>query len=96
MKALRAEGISCGSGYKPLNKEPFLEKTLNSRFYQKLFSGQRLAEYWKANECPQNDQLSREGLFFSQTYLLGSREDIDQIAEAISRIQAHSSEIAKL
>jgi len=96
MRALRAEGISCGSGYKPLNKEPFLEKTLNSRFYQKLFSGQRLAEYRKANECPKNDQLSREGLFFSQTYLLGSREDVDQIAEAVSRIQAHSSEIAKL
>ncbi len=96
MQALRKEGISCGSGYKPLNKEPFLAKTINSRFYRRLFSEERLAEYWKKNECPANDQLSREGLFFSQTYLLGSRGDIEQIAEAISRIQAHSSEIARL
>jgi dTDP-4-amino-4,6-dideoxygalactose transaminase len=94
LQALRKEGIPCGAGYKPVNKEPFLEKTLNSRSYKRLFSRERLDQYWAANECPATDRLSEEGLFFSQTCLLGTRSDIEQIGEAVARIQAHSGEIA--
>ena len=34
LKALEAEGIANESGYTPLNKEPFLDRTINSRHYK--------------------------------------------------------------
>ena len=37
LKALSAEGVPCSGGYSPLNKEPFLEHTLKSRAYQRLY-----------------------------------------------------------
>ena len=40
LKALSAEGIPCSGGYSPLNKEPFLKSTLQSKGYQKLYPKQ--------------------------------------------------------
>ena len=37
LKALEAEGIANESGYTPLNKEPFLDRTINSRHYKRAF-----------------------------------------------------------
>jgi len=96
LNALRKEGIDCGSGYSPLNKEPFLEKTFASRLYRTIYSEERLKRYREMNECPTNDRLCREGLFFSQTMLLGTREDVEQVAEAVSRIQRHAESIARI
>ena len=38
LEALRAEGIPCYDGYTPLNREAFLEHTLQSRAYQRIYS----------------------------------------------------------
>ena len=95
MKALDAEGVPTYGGYVPLNKEPFLENTLKSRSYQKLFSKQRLAEWRERTECPANDKLCTEAVWFMQTMLLDTREGMEQIAEAIRKIQAHAPELAR-
>lgn len=91
--ALRREGISVGTGYQPLNKEPFLEKTLQSRGFRKIYTDKELAEYRERNHCPENDRLCGEGLFFSQQILLGNDDDITQVAEAIQKISRHAGEI---
>ena len=78
-----------------MNEEPFLEKTLNSRAYRRIYSQDRLKRYREMNKCPANDKLAEEGLFFSQNCLMGSRRDVDQIAEAIGRIQKCAPEIAQ-
>ncbi|MFN0101313.1 MAG: DegT/DnrJ/EryC1/StrS family aminotransferase [Bryobacteraceae bacterium] len=96
LKALAAEGVPCSSGYGPLNKQPFLENVLNGRGYQRLFSADRLRHWRERNECPVNDLLCKEGVWFTQTMLLGAREDMEQIAAAISKIRAHAGELAKL
>ncbi len=96
LRALRKEGIPCGSSYRPLNREPFMEKVLNSRHYQRIYSGDRLRRYREKIQCPATDTLSDEGLFFSHTLLMGSRQDVEQIAEGIARIQKHAEEIARL
>jgi perosamine synthetase len=96
LRALRHEGISCGTGYGPLNREPFLEKTFASRGFRRIYPEQRLKRYREMNQCPANDRLCEEGLFFSHTLLLGGRGDVEQVAEAIARIQRHAGEIAKL
>jgi len=96
LRALRREGISCGAGYQPLNKEPFLEKIFNSRPYKRLYSPERMKRYREQNVCPATDELSEQGLFFSQRCLLGSEQDVSQIVGAIERIQIHASEIARV
>jgi hypothetical protein len=54
-----------------------------------------MKRYYEANQCPANNKLAEEGLFFSQTCLLGSTRDVEQMAEAIARIQKHAGEIVR-
>jgi dTDP-4-amino-4,6-dideoxygalactose transaminase len=96
LKALRAEGIPCSSGYGPLNKEPFLKETLQSRAYKAIFSESRLQAYWKNNLCPENDKLCEEAVWLGQTMLLGKRSDMDHIAAAIRKLQENRAELAKV
>jgi dTDP-4-amino-4,6-dideoxygalactose transaminase len=95
LAALAKEGIPCGAGYSPLNKEPFLKQTLNSRAYCRIYSEREIAEWEERNACPENDQLCEESVWFSQTMLLGPRRDMDQIAEAIRKIQKHAREVVR-
>lgn len=94
LKALAAEGVPCSSGYGQLNKQPFLENVLNSRGYQRLFTPARLKQWREQNECPVNDRITAEGVWFTQTMLLAGRSDMEQIAAAISKIQAHAKELS--
>jgi dTDP-4-amino-4,6-dideoxygalactose transaminase len=95
LKALTAEGVPCSSGYGPLNKQAFLENVLRGRGYQRLFPAERLRQWRERNECPVNDKLCGEAVWFTQTMLLGGRQDMDQIAAAISKIKAHAAELAR-
>jgi dTDP-4-amino-4,6-dideoxygalactose transaminase len=94
LKALRAEGIPASPGYSPLNKEPFLERTFASRGYQRIYSKQQLGDLRERNRCPQNDRLCEEAVWLTQTMLLGPRRDMEQIAEAIRKLQAHAGRVA--
>jgi len=95
LKALEAEGIPASGGYTPLNKEPFLKNTFDSRAYRAIYPAKQLAEWFKPNQCPANDQLCEEAVWFTQTMLLGPREDMDQIAEAIRKIRQHAGMLAQ-
>ncbi len=96
LKALRAEGIPCSGGYGPLNKEPFLQETLNSKAYQRIFSEGRLKAFWQNNQCPENDKLCAEAVWFGQTMLLGPRSDMEQIAAAIRKIHDNAGDLTKI
>lgn len=95
IEAMRAEGIPCSSGYQPLNREPFLKAALESRAYRYIYSAKDLAELEERNRCPENDQLCREAVWLSQNVLLGTKSDMDQIAEAARKIQRHASTLVK-
>ena len=86
LSALRAEGIPCSGGYSPLNKEGTIEDALNSRSFQKVFSKDRLDKYREQNHCPENDRLCEEAVWFAQNLLLGTKSDMDDITDAISKI----------
>ena len=94
LKALRAEGVPCYDGYTPLNKEAFLENTLQSRAYQRIYSSAELNNYRERNHCPVNEQLCAEAVWFGQTMLLGSTKDMDDIANAIRKIQKNAGALA--
>jgi perosamine synthetase len=94
LKAMRAEGIPASGGYAPLNKEPYLKNTFNSRGYQAIYSRERITRWEERNQCPENDRLCEEAVWFTQNMLLGARREMEQIAEAFKKIQAHASELA--
>jgi perosamine synthetase len=95
LKALQAEGVPCSGGYTPLNKEPFLKNTFDSRAYRAIYPSKQLAEWAERNHCPANDRLCGEAVWFTQTMLLGQREDMDQISDAIRKIQKHAAMLAR-
>jgi dTDP-4-amino-4,6-dideoxygalactose transaminase len=95
LKALNAEGVPASSGYSPLNKEPFLEDALGSRGFQAIYSKTRLDQWREQNRCPQNDRLCSEAIWMGQTMLLGTRQDMEDIAEAVRKVHAHAPQLAR-
>ena len=95
LKALTAEGIPCSGGYTPLDRQPFVQATLASRAYQRLYPKEVLAGWAERNRCPANDRLCEEAVWLTQTMLLGPRQDMDDIAAAIRKIQASAAELAR-
>ncbi len=94
MAALKAEGIPCSSGYGPVNRDPFFEHTLRSNNFRRAYSKARLDRCRQENHCPDNDQLCREAVWLSQNLLLGTREDMDDIADAIEKIYENRAALA--
>ena len=77
IKALIAEGIDCTPGYeRPLTDEGALKSV--SEAYPDLV--RRLP-------CPRVEHACRRSVWFYQSMLLGSREDMDDIVEAVGKIR---------
>jgi dTDP-4-amino-4,6-dideoxygalactose transaminase len=91
LKALQAEGVPCSAGYSPLNKEPFLKQTLNSRGFRHIYSETEIKALEERNVCPENDKLCQEAVWLTQNMLLGSKGDMEQIAEAVRKVQTQSA-----
>jgi dTDP-4-amino-4,6-dideoxygalactose transaminase len=91
LKALSAEGVPASSGYKPLNKEPLIANAFATPAYQRLFPDKERAQWMERNQCPENDRLCEEAVWFTQTMLLGTRADMEAIAAAIAKIQKHAA-----
>jgi dTDP-4-amino-4,6-dideoxygalactose transaminase len=94
VKALSAEGIPAEAGYAPLNKEPFLERSLNSRGFRAVFSPERLDQYRRENHLPKNDQLCVTAFLLEQNMLLGEKGDVDDVLEAFDKVQKNASVLA--
>ncbi|MCS7315295.1 MAG: hypothetical protein NZ554_07475 [Bryobacteraceae bacterium] len=56
---------------------------------------ERLRQWEERNQCPENDRLCEEAVWFTQNMLLGTRRDMEQIAEAIRKIRAYAAELAR-
>jgi perosamine synthetase len=96
LKALRAEGIPCSGGYDPLNKEPFLNNTLDGRGYRYVYPPKVLQQLKARNaNLPENDKLCQEAVWLTQNLLLGSKEDMEQIAAAVRKIQQQATLLAR-
>jgi len=95
LKALAAEGVPASGGYSPLNSQAFVKQAVRSRGFRRIFNEQRLKRWEERNQCPANDRLCTEAVWFTQNMLLGERSDMDQIAEAIRKIQSHAPALAK-
>jgi perosamine synthetase len=95
LEALSAEGVPASGGYSPLNKEPFLETAFARPEFQAIYSKNRLDAWREQNQCPQNDRLCAEGVWLTQTMLLGPRQDMEDIAAAVRKVQANAAQLAR-
>ncbi len=96
LAALDAEGIPCSGGYSPLNKEPLIKEVLHCRGYRKIYSQAEIDGWEERTRCPVNDRLCGEAVWFTQNMFLGPRGDMDQIAEAVRKVQARAAALAKV
>ena len=96
LNALSQEGVPCSGGYGEMNKEAYVTGLAKNRHFLKIYGEQRMKQWLEQNQnCPQNEKLCREAVWFTQNMLLGPREDMEQIAEAIRKIQKHAGKLAK-
>lgn len=99
IKALSAEGVQASHVLgviegKPMNKEGCVEDALGSKAYQRIYPKEKLAAYAAANECPECDRLVLETVGFHQSMLLGTRQDMDDICNAVAKIHENRSKLA--
>lgn len=95
IEALAAEGIPASSGYTPLNKQPYLADAFKSKNFRLMYPPESLdyGRYMEGNQCPLNDRLCEEAVWFGQNMLLAERPDMDDIAAAIDRIHKNADKI---
>jgi len=95
LKALRAEGIPASGGYKPLNKEPFLETAFATPGWRAIYGEKAMREWAGRNECSVNELLCNQAIWLTQTMLLGTRQDMEQVAAALRKVQSQAGELRK-
>ena len=96
IRAMRAEGIPCSTGYQEQYFDGLLDEAINSRGYKRLFSAARLKAYRDSfQELKGNRQVCETTVAMTQNLLLAGPADIDHIGAAIRKVQAHGAELAK-
>ncbi|MGD8237503.1 MAG: DegT/DnrJ/EryC1/StrS family aminotransferase [Armatimonadota bacterium] len=77
VEAMRAEGVPLSTGYSPLYKSPAIVEASP-------------ADYSDV-DCPACESICDEGLWLSQSILLASQSDMDDIADAALKVQRNVS-----
>lgn len=96
IEILSAEGIPCSKGYGQMNSSEYVQGLASNKHYLKIYGEKIMKEWLERNQCPQNDKLTKEqSLWFTQTMLLGSRSDMEKIADSVRCIQKYAKELKK-
>ena len=96
LRALSAEGIPCGGGYREQYNDGLLDEAISSRGFQRLFSAARLKAYRDSfQELTGNRQVCETIVGMFQSMLLADRSSMDHILAAVRKIHAHSEALAK-
>lgn len=94
IKAMAAEGIQPSLGYGQMDKDPYITDLAKNRFYKKIYGEKEMKRWLERIDCPVNARVTEENaLWFLQTQMLGTRTQMEQIAEAAKKIQKYSGEI---
>ena len=94
IQAMRAEGISASTGYGRLNRDPYVLALQKNPYFLKIYGEKTMKQWLDRNQCPQNDKLtSEQSLWLTQPMLLGPKQDMEQIAEAVRKIQKHAKSV---
>lgn len=95
LQELSKAGVSASSGYTPLNTTSHVKALAANPHYQRIYGKDTMARWVEANQCPVNDKLCSQAIWFTQTRLLGKRAQMEKIAEAFASIQRRSGDLAR-
>ena len=87
LKELGKAGIAASTGYSRLNQTAHVRALATNPHYQRIYGKDFMSRWLEANQCPANDQLCEDAIWFTQTKLLGTRANMEQTANAIASIQ---------
>ncbi|MFB0502815.1 MAG: DegT/DnrJ/EryC1/StrS family aminotransferase [Candidatus Bathyarchaeia archaeon] len=91
LEALRAEGIPCSPGYTPLHRHRSMLKLAQDPLLSQLYG--KKVDY-STFELPVTKRAcNEESIWFYQNMLLGTREDMDDIVDAIAKIKENAEEL---
>jgi len=93
IEALRAEGIPCSAGYTPLYRQEAVLKMAQDPLFRQLYGNK--ADYSKVKLPVTEKACNDEGVWFYQYMLLGTKEDMDDIVNAIAKIKENTEELLK-
>jgi dTDP-4-amino-4,6-dideoxygalactose transaminase len=95
-KAVSAEGVPCGSVYREQYFDGLLDEAIASRGFKRLWGAERLRAYRDSfKELKGNKQVCETTVAMTQNMLLSDRAGVDDILEAIRKVQQHSAALAK-
>jgi hypothetical protein len=84
LEALSAEGIPCARGYVPLYRTNAIQGAVQR--LRGFVTGREAA--YELPDCPVTEMAcEEEGVWFTQPMLLGTKQDMDDIATAIAKIK---------
>lgn len=92
LEALNAEGVPCSNGYVPLYKEQMFYVEPDGCPAACGFAGRKID--YGAVSCPAAEHAcANEAVWFGQNMLLGTKQDMDEIAAAIAKIRSNVGEL---
>ncbi len=95
LKELSRQGVAASSGYTSLNKTSHVRALASNPHYLRIYGENGMANWLERNQCPANDQLCDEAVWFMQTTLLKPRSAMDHITDVIRAIQKRSGELVR-
>ncbi len=94
IKALVAEGVIASPGYNKINKGSFVTNLAKEPHYLKIYGEKRMKQWLQQTMAtPVNDRLTEEAVWLLQTTLLGTKNDMEQIGDAVKRIQKNAKKL---
>jgi perosamine synthetase len=96
-RAMAAEGVPCGGVYHEQYYDGLLDEAIASRGFKRLWGAERLKAYRESfQELKGNKTVCETTVAFTQNLLLADRSGMDDILEAIRKVQANSAALAKV
>lgn len=94
--ALQAEGVPVSGGYGATNRMAWVDQVASSRGFLRIYGPQRMQQ-WREQTLalPQNDAMLTNTCWLTQSVLLTDPNRMQQIAEAIGRVQRHAGDILR-
>ena len=99
LKALAAEGINLSPYLKNgLHKEPWVDNIIERRVYKKMYTPQRLEQFKDEMVCPNCDIVCEDEMvmLWASGPLLGTKEDMDDIINALSKVYENRDQLDKV
>lgn len=96
LKAIQAEGVPFTSYIREgLHRAPWVDTILNQQVYKRFYTEQRLRSYRESMSLPKCDEITDRTLvaFWGSAVLLGGREDMDDIVNAVTKVYENRSSL---